>query len=276
MRPAGSRTSRSPSKAVQRYGTAITEAPLMASRDGVRFKALERSHVPPGNRARGEPTDSITSPGTWSKPSRLSRARPSFRSTRARVTGPAPAAPCAATPCGRRLRRGQCPGRRRHARHQTVHLHRTALVAPNFSTSAAGSMSRRTAIRHRRTVARLYAGRLRGDLRRFARPDGDVEVGGRRYFVGRQARANADRASGCGSVLVPLCRLMVRSSDRIVGRWRGQESTRRCNMSRSKRVLVGTKPLQPSVSSNNAITRRDALNAGVGAIVGTSLDAHYS
>ena len=88
-------------KASLRYGTALTEALLMASRDGVTFKRWNEAFLRPG----------IERAGTWhyghqyvawhvvQTKSDLEGARTNFPSMPARATGRAQAARCAATRC---------------------------------------------------------------------------------------------------------------------------------------------------------------------------------
>ncbi len=88
-------------KVSQRYGTALTEGLLMASRDGVTFKRWNETFLRPG----------IEREGTWhyghqyiawhvvQTKSVQAVRRTNCRYMRARATGRAPVARCAATPC---------------------------------------------------------------------------------------------------------------------------------------------------------------------------------
>jgi hypothetical protein len=86
----------------ERYGVALTEGLLIASRDGVTFKRWNEAFPGPASNARARgPTATSISAGVWWKSGRRSRARPTnCPFTPRKATGRATAAPSAGTPCG--------------------------------------------------------------------------------------------------------------------------------------------------------------------------------
>ena len=193
----------------------------MASRDGVKFSRWNESFLRPGIERRRDAgtTGTSTSPGTSSRRSRAIEGAPeSFRSMPARATGPARAAPCAATRCASTA---SSPSARPMSGGELVTKPLTFegdRLRLNFSTSAA---SRRVELQDQggRPIPGFTSRRLRRGLRRRTRPRGLLEGQRRR----RHARRQAGPTSGHAAQRRPL-RLAIWQgrglSDRKAGRRR--------------------------------------------------------